>query len=119
MGVAEKEQRPCEVSVGKKTVSPKFCVINGEGVPFLGRDIAMCLRALKIGVNISAVNIDLKNIGEILQEKYLEVFISIGKLKDPNVRPVEDPFQPEIKDGKKVSRPHRIRHQKHKGHTMG
>ena len=86
----------CEVSTGRNTVSAKFFVISGEGDPLLGRDTATKLGMLKIGIDIAAVNIDSKNIGEFLQEKYPEVFSGVGKLKDravqlhidPNVRPV-------------------------------
>ena len=59
------------------------------------------LGVLKIGIDIAAVNIDSKNIGEFLQEKYPEVFSGVGKLKDravqlhidPNVRPVAQPIR--------------------------
>ena len=91
----------CEVSTGRNTVSAKFFVISGEGDPLLGRDTATKLGVLKIGIDIAAVNIDSKNIGEFLQEKYPEVFSGVGKLKDravqlhidPNVRPVAQPIR--------------------------
>ena len=86
----------CEVSAGSNTASAKFCVINGEGDPLLGKDTATSLGVLKIGIGIAAVSADPKTIGGILQQKYPNVFSGVGKLKDravqlhidPNVTPV-------------------------------
>jgi len=56
---------------------------------------------LKIGIDIAAVNTGSQTIGEVLQEKYPEVFSGVGKLKDravqlhidPNVKPVAQPIR--------------------------
>ena len=91
----------CEVSAGSNTASAKFCVINGEGDPLLGKDTATSLGVLKIGIGIAAVSADPKTIGGILQQKYPNVFSGVGKLKDravqlhidPNVTPVAQPMR--------------------------
>lgn len=56
---------------------------------------------LKIGIDIAAVNTGSQTIGEVLQEKYLQVFSGVRKLKDravqlhidPNVKPVAQPIR--------------------------
>ena len=56
----------------------------------------MSLGVLKMGVHVAAVNTGSKNIGEVLQDKYPQVFKGIGRLKgrtvqlhiDPDVKPV-------------------------------
>ena len=71
-------------------------MINGNGESLLGRETAMSLGVLKMGVHVAAVNTGSKNIGEVLQDKYPQVFKGIGKLKgltvqlynDPDVKPV-------------------------------
>ena len=91
----------CEVSAGSNTASAKFCVINGEGDPLLGKDTATSLGVLKIGIGIAAVSADPKTIGGILQQKYPNVFSGVGKLKDravqlhidPSVTPVAQPMR--------------------------
>ena len=58
----------------------------------------MCI---EIGIDIAAVNKSSQTIGEVLQEKYPEVFSGVGKLKDravqlhidPNVKPVAQPIR--------------------------
>ena len=77
-------------------INAKFCVINGNGNPFLGRDTATGLGVLKIGIDIAAVNTSSQTIGEVLQQKYPEVSSGVVELKDqavqlhidPNVKPV-------------------------------
>ena len=76
----------CEVSAGSNTASAKFCVISGEGDPLLWKDTATSLGILKIGIGIAAVTADPKTTGGILQQKYPDVFSSIGKLKDRAVQ---------------------------------
>ena len=76
----------CEVSEGSNTTSAKFCVISGEGDPLLWKDTATSLGILKIGIGIAAVTADPKTTGGILQQKYPDVFSSIGKLKDRAVQ---------------------------------
>ena len=85
-----------EVSTGRNTINAEFCVINGKGYPLLGRDTATSLGVLKIEIDIAAVNTGSQSIGEVLQEKFPEVFSGVGKLKDrvvqlhidPKVKPV-------------------------------
>ena len=81
----------CEVSAGSNTASAKFCVINGEGDPLLGKDTATSLGVLKIGIGIAAVSADPKTIGGILQQKYPSVFSGVGKLQDRAVQLHIDP----------------------------
>ena len=57
-------------------------MISGEGDPLLWKDTATSLGILKIGIGIAAVTADPKTTGGILQQKYPNVFSSIGKLKD-------------------------------------
>ena len=91
----------CEVSAGSNTASARFCVVNGEGDPLLGKDTATSLGVLKIGIGIAAVTADPQTIGGILQQKYPNVFSGVGKLKDravqlhidPNVTPVAQPMR--------------------------
>ena len=91
----------CEVSAGRNTTNAEFFVTNGKGDPLLGRDTATGLGVLKIGIDIAAVNTSSQTIGEVLQEKYPEVFSGVGKLKDravrllidPNVKPVAQPIR--------------------------
>ena len=91
----------CEVSAGRNTASAKFCVINGEADPLLGKDTATSPGVLKIGIGIAAVSADPKTIGGMLQQKYPNVFSGVGKLKDravqlhidPNVTPVAQPMR--------------------------
>ena len=56
-------------------------MINGEGDPLLGKETAVNLGELTIGIEVAAVHASSKNIGEILQEKQLQVFNGFGKLK--------------------------------------
>ena len=76
----------CETSVGNTTVGAEFCVINGKGEYFLGRDTAVSLGVLKIEVDVAAVSTGPKIIGELLQQKYPQVFKGVGKLKDRTVQ---------------------------------
>ena len=91
----------CAVMAGRNSANAEFCVINGKGEPLLGRETATDLVVLKIGLEVAAVYASSKNIGEILQEKFPEVFNGFGKLKgravklhiDPNVTPVAQPIR--------------------------
>ena len=85
----------------KNTTNAEFCVINGKRDPLLGRDTATGLAVLKIGIDIVAVNTSSQSIGEVLQDKYPELFSGVGNLKDravqlhidPNVKPVAQPIR--------------------------
>ena len=86
---------------GGNSANAEFCVINGKGEPLLGTETATDLGVLKIGLKVAAVYASSKNIGEILQKKFPEVFNGFGKLKgravklhtDPNVTPVAQPLR--------------------------
>jgi len=90
----------CKTAVGGNSVGAEFCVIDSNRESLLGRETAMSLGVLKIGVHITVVNTGSKNIGEVLQDKYQQVFKGIGKLKgrtvqlhiDPDVKPVAQPI---------------------------
>lgn len=85
----------CEVRAGKGVTQAKFLVIKGKGVPLLGKDTAMKLGTLRIGIDIAAVS------EAQLQSQYPEVFSGVGKLKsrqvalhiDPKVKPVAQPLR--------------------------
>ena len=54
----------CEISTERNTVNAEFCVIDGKGDPLLGRETAMSLGVLKIGIDIAAVNTGRQDIGD-------------------------------------------------------
>ena len=91
----------CEVSAGCNSVNADFYVISGKGESLLGKDTAMSLGALKMGVDVATVSTNPRNIGDTLQEKYPEVFKGVGKLQDravhlhidPNIKPVAQPIR--------------------------
>ena len=69
-----------DVIAGGNSDNAEFCMINGEGDPLLGKETAVNLGEVTIGIEVAAVHSS-KNIGEILQEKQLQVFNGFGKLK--------------------------------------
>ena len=71
---------------GNTTVRAEFCVINGKVDSLLGRDTAVSLGVLKMGVDVATVSTGPKIIGELLQQKYPQVFKRVGKLKDRTVQ---------------------------------
>ena len=82
----------CVATVGKGKTQAEFIVIDGNGMPLLGKNTAIELGVLKIGVDVAAIT----GMGEDLERQYPEVFHGIGKLKgreitlhvDPSVEPV-------------------------------
>ena len=76
-------------------------MISGEGEPLLGRETAISLGVLKIGIEVVAVYASSDNIGEILWENHPEFFNGFGKLKgrvvklhiDPNITQVAQPIR--------------------------
>ena len=52
----------CEVSAGCNSVNADFYVISGKGESLLGKDTAMNLRALKMGVYVATVSTNPRNI---------------------------------------------------------
>lgn len=88
----------CKVSVGNHATDAEFCVILGKGEPLLGKDAAIMLGVLKIGIGMVSVKLGSQNSGEVL---YSKVFGCVGKLKDrtvqlhtnPDVQPIARPAQ--------------------------
>ena len=80
---------------GRETEA-EFVVINGEGVALLGRETAIQLGVLKLGNQICNVTSN-----ETIMSDYKEIFKSVGKLKDyqvklhvnPDVPPVAQPVR--------------------------
>ena len=62
----------------------EFRVVKGEGVPLLGRDSAMKLGVLKIGVDVAAVSES--DVKEKIVREYPNVFEGVGVLKDRQVK---------------------------------
>ena len=81
----------CAVEVDDKRVYAEFVVIDGTGKPLLGKETAVNLGVLKIGLNVNSVSTP-----KDIVNNYKECFQGIGKLKDyklklyidPNVKPV-------------------------------
>jgi transposase InsO family protein len=65
---------------GRQSTSTEFFVVDGEGVPLLGKVTSMQLGILKIGPDISFVS----DTG--ITTKYKEYFTGIGKLTDHTVK---------------------------------
>ena len=87
----------CTVSAGTRSEEAEFLVVQGRGVPLLGRKTATQLGVLKIGVGVAAVS----DVASTLKLDYPEVFNGIGKLNsskitlhiDPDVKPVAQPLR--------------------------
>ena len=85
------------VSAGTRSEEAEFLVVQGRGVPLLGRKTATQLGVLKIGVGVAAVS----DVASTLKLDYPEVFNGIGKLNsrkitlhiDPDVKPVAQPLR--------------------------
>ena len=82
---------------GKNVTDSEFLVIKGTGVPLLGKETAMKLNVLKIGIDVAAVtDLDCE-----IRRQYLSVFQGVGKLKskqvtlhiDTSVQPVAQPLR--------------------------
>ena len=71
----------CQAICGRKSTTAEFLVIDGNGVPLLGRDTAMNLGVLKIGVDIAMVSDKAK-----IQDMYPELFQGVGKLNTHQVK---------------------------------
>lgn len=86
----------CKTSGGHHVVDADIRVFSGWGESLLGRDTAIKLDILKMGVDVASVKSDLEGIGEMVQMKYPEVFKGVGKLKrrsvqlhiGPDVKPI-------------------------------
>lgn len=74
----------CKASVRSKTTSADFMVIQGKGPALRGRNTAIELGVLHIGI-IGSVRSEEKVPNELLQ-RYPKVFQGIGKLKDQQVK---------------------------------
>ena len=83
----------CDVKAGCGVTQAEFLVIKGKGIPLLGRDTAIALGTLKVGIDVATVS------EKEVQTRYPEVFSGVGKLKsrqvtlhvDPNVKPIAQP----------------------------
>ncbi len=71
-----------------------FVSYLGKENLFWGKDTAVSLGVLKMGIDIASVKVELHNDGKALQQKYPNVFSGIGKLKD---RLVRLPINPDVK----------------------
>ena len=82
---------------GRGNARAEFIVINGKGIPLLGKQTATKLGMLNIGVDIAAV----AETSQLLKEQYPEMFSGVGKLNtkqislhiDPEVKPVAQPLR--------------------------
>lgn len=71
----------CQAKCGSKSTRAEFLVIDGKGVPLLGKDTAMKLGVLKIGVDVAMVSDKPK-----IQDMYPELFQGVGKLNTHQVK---------------------------------
>ena len=83
----------CEIKAGQRVTQAEFLVIKGKGIPLLGRETAIKLGTLKIGIDIASIS------EREIKAQLPEVFNGVGKLKsrqvtlhiDPRVKPVAKP----------------------------
>ena len=88
------------VEAGSQSCEANFVVIQGQGVPILGRDTAMKLNLLKVGPQVNAVNMP-SNQPELWRKQYPTAFQGLGKVKDrqihlhidESVPPVVQPYR--------------------------
>jgi transposase InsO family protein len=84
----------CETKVSESNsgIQAEFVVIDGQGQPLLGRDTAMSLGVLQVGINL---------VKEDIREEFPECFRGVGKLTgyqvklhvDNKVKPVIQPLR--------------------------
>ena len=87
-----------EVIAGESKTFAEFVVTKGDEIPLLGRDTALKLGVLKIGLNLVHKVDDVES---HMKKQYPNVFEGLGKLKDrqvhlsvdPQVRPVAQPLR--------------------------
>ena len=77
--------------VGEKEADAEFVVIDGEGAALLGRETAIQLGVLKLGIPICSVISK-----ESIMSDYKEIFEGVGKLKDYQVKLHVDPDVPPV-----------------------
>ena len=77
-----------EVYISNRSIHTEFCVIKGQGVPLLGRESAIKLGVLKIGVDVAAINesVNDASVKEKIVNEFPDVFKGIGRLKDRQVK---------------------------------
>ena len=63
------------MQAGNKIGPAEFFVIKGKGIPLIGKDKAMTLRMLNIGIYIAAI----AETSEVLKQQYPAVFSGVGK----------------------------------------
>ena len=87
-----------QVAVGEKLAdSVDFTVIEGEGPALLGRDTAMSLGILKLGLEVNALNgmVDGPEGQSSILDQYPNCCNGIGKLKDFQLKiPIDPEIQP-------------------------
>ncbi len=71
----------CSVECGHKATRADFLVVEGNGVPLLGRETATELGVLKIGVDVAAI----RNVNQKIHDQYPELFKGVGKLNTHQV----------------------------------
>ena len=97
MGVAKEEPHCLHINTNRKQTlyicfTSAFgnywyiCVISGKGEPLLGKDTAVKLGVLKIGVGMVSAKLGLRNASEVLRNKYPKVFSGVCKLKNRTVQ---------------------------------
>ena len=69
------------VKAGKNEVEAEFAVIDGKGAALLGRETAIQLGVLKLGIPLYSVTSK-----ETIMSDYKEIFEGVGKLKDYQVK---------------------------------
>jgi len=85
-----------EIEAGDQKLQADFIVIEEKGQPLLGRETAVNLGLLKIGIGVNAISST-----EKIVDDYQSVFTGIGKLQgrqvklsvDPQVKPVAQPVR--------------------------
>ena len=77
----------CEIQAGGTCTQANFIVVDGYGVPLLGRDTAMQLNVLKIGYDIAAVTESHK----LIEQMYPDACSGVGKLADKQVHVHQKP----------------------------
>ena len=96
-----------EVNVGNQACEAEFVVINGIGVPLLGKKTATQLRVVKIETipEVSSIecseNLPVNDLKRKLMTEFKDVLSGVGKLKshqiklktDPSVKPIAQPVR--------------------------
>lgn len=71
----------CRRKIGKRSTQSDFTEICGRGVPLLGKETAIKLGVLNVGVHIAAVT-DVKT---LIKQQYPRLFEGVGKLNTKQI----------------------------------